>query len=41
MLQSAFAAPVDLARRAAAAHALAKPDASQRLADLVDRIGRA
>jgi UDP-N-acetylglucosamine--N-acetylmuramyl-(pentapeptide) pyrophosphoryl-undecaprenol N-acetylglucosamine transferase len=41
MLQSAFASPDDLAKRAAAAHALAKPDAAQRLADLVDRIGRA
>jgi len=41
MLQSAFASPDDLARRAAAAHALAKPDAARRLADLVDRIGGA
>ncbi|MGD0143153.1 MAG: undecaprenyldiphospho-muramoylpentapeptide beta-N-acetylglucosaminyltransferase [Rhizomicrobium sp.] len=39
MLQAAFASPDDLARRAAAAHALAKPDAALRLADLVDRIG--
>jgi UDP-N-acetylglucosamine--N-acetylmuramyl-(pentapeptide) pyrophosphoryl-undecaprenol N-acetylglucosamine transferase len=41
MLQSAFASPEDLAKRAAAAHALAKPDAALRLADLVDRIGEA
>ena len=39
MLQAAFASPDDLAKRAAAAHALAIPDAAQRLADLVDRIG--
>lgn len=39
MLQTVFSSPDDLARRAAAAHALAKPDAAQRLADLVDRIG--
>ena len=41
MLQTTFSSPDDLARRAAAAHALAKPDAAQRLADLVDRIGGA
>jgi UDP-N-acetylglucosamine--N-acetylmuramyl-(pentapeptide) pyrophosphoryl-undecaprenol N-acetylglucosamine transferase len=41
MLQSAFASPDELAKRAAAAHALAKADAAQRLADLVDRIGGA
>ena len=41
MLQSAFAAPDDLAKRAAAAHAQAKPDAAQRLADIVDRLARA
>ena len=41
MLQSAFAAPDDLAKRAAAAHAQAKPDAAQRLADVVDRLARA
>jgi UDP-N-acetylglucosamine--N-acetylmuramyl-(pentapeptide) pyrophosphoryl-undecaprenol N-acetylglucosamine transferase len=41
LLQSAFASPDDLAKRAAAAHAAAKPDAALRLADLVDRIGRA
>jgi UDP-N-acetylglucosamine--N-acetylmuramyl-(pentapeptide) pyrophosphoryl-undecaprenol N-acetylglucosamine transferase len=40
MLQSAFAAPDDLAKRAAAAHALAKPDAAQRLADVVDKLAR-
>jgi UDP-N-acetylglucosamine--N-acetylmuramyl-(pentapeptide) pyrophosphoryl-undecaprenol N-acetylglucosamine transferase len=41
MLKGAFASPDDLAKRAAAAHALAKPDAARQLADLVDRIGRA
>ena len=40
LLVTAFASPADLAKRAAAAHALAKPDAAKRLADLVDRIGR-
>ncbi len=39
LLQTAFAAPDDLAKRAAAAHAQAKPDAAARLADLVERIG--
>ncbi|HTW34643.1 MAG TPA: undecaprenyldiphospho-muramoylpentapeptide beta-N-acetylglucosaminyltransferase [Rhizomicrobium sp.] len=41
MLQTAFANPGDLAKRAAAAHAAGKPDAAARLADLVDRIGGA
>jgi UDP-N-acetylglucosamine--N-acetylmuramyl-(pentapeptide) pyrophosphoryl-undecaprenol N-acetylglucosamine transferase len=41
MLKTAFAAPDDLAKRAAAAHSQAKPDAAQRLADLVDRLARA
>jgi UDP-N-acetylglucosamine--N-acetylmuramyl-(pentapeptide) pyrophosphoryl-undecaprenol N-acetylglucosamine transferase len=41
LLQSAFASPADLARRAAAARAAGKPDAAARLADLVDRIGGA
>jgi UDP-N-acetylglucosamine--N-acetylmuramyl-(pentapeptide) pyrophosphoryl-undecaprenol N-acetylglucosamine transferase len=41
MLQKAFASPEDLAKRAAAAHAQAKPDAAQRLADIVDRLARA
>lgn len=41
MLQSAFAAPDDLAARAAAAHAQAKPDAAQRLADVVEKLARA
>jgi UDP-N-acetylglucosamine--N-acetylmuramyl-(pentapeptide) pyrophosphoryl-undecaprenol N-acetylglucosamine transferase len=40
MLQSVFAAPDDLAKRAAAAHSLAKPDAAQRLADVVDKLAR-
>jgi UDP-N-acetylglucosamine--N-acetylmuramyl-(pentapeptide) pyrophosphoryl-undecaprenol N-acetylglucosamine transferase len=39
LLTAAFRAPADLAKRAAAAHVLAKPDAAIRLADLVDRIG--
>jgi UDP-N-acetylglucosamine--N-acetylmuramyl-(pentapeptide) pyrophosphoryl-undecaprenol N-acetylglucosamine transferase len=41
LLQSAFASPADLARRAAAAHGAGKPDAAARLADLIDRIGGA
>ena len=41
MLRAAFAAPEDLAKRAAAAHMQAKPDAAQRLADIVDRLARA
>jgi UDP-N-acetylglucosamine--N-acetylmuramyl-(pentapeptide) pyrophosphoryl-undecaprenol N-acetylglucosamine transferase len=40
MLQHAFAAPDDLAKRAAAAHAQAKPDAAQRLADVVEKLAR-
>ena len=41
MLEAAFAAPDDLARRAAAAHALAKVDAVSRLADVAERLARA
>lgn len=41
MLKAAFAAPDDLAKRAAAAHSQAKPDAAQRLADVVDKLARA
>jgi UDP-N-acetylglucosamine--N-acetylmuramyl-(pentapeptide) pyrophosphoryl-undecaprenol N-acetylglucosamine transferase len=41
MLQAAFAAPDDLAKRAAAAHAQAKPDAAQRLADVVMKLAGA
>jgi UDP-N-acetylglucosamine--N-acetylmuramyl-(pentapeptide) pyrophosphoryl-undecaprenol N-acetylglucosamine transferase len=41
MLATAFNAPDDLARRAAAAHTLAKPDAAARLADVVESIERA
>ncbi|HEY8947457.1 MAG TPA: undecaprenyldiphospho-muramoylpentapeptide beta-N-acetylglucosaminyltransferase [Rhizomicrobium sp.] len=40
MLQNAFGAPEDLAKRAAAAHAQAKPDAAQRLADVVEKLAR-
>jgi UDP-N-acetylglucosamine--N-acetylmuramyl-(pentapeptide) pyrophosphoryl-undecaprenol N-acetylglucosamine transferase len=40
MLQNAFAAPDDLAKRAAAAHSQAKPDAAQRLADVVEKLAR-
>ena len=36
MLTEIFAAPADLAGRAAAAHALAMPDAAQKLADMVE-----
>ena len=39
LLESAFASPADLARRAAAAHAQGKPDAALQLADLIERIG--
>jgi UDP-N-acetylglucosamine--N-acetylmuramyl-(pentapeptide) pyrophosphoryl-undecaprenol N-acetylglucosamine transferase len=41
MLTAAFSAPADLAKRAAAAHALAKPDAASRLADVVEKLARA
>ncbi len=40
MLQAAFSAPDDLAKRAAAAHSVAKPDAAVRLADLVEKLAR-
>ena len=40
-LEGILACPVELAKRASAAHALGKPDAAQRLADLVDEIGGA
>lgn len=39
LLQNIFAAPDELARRAAAAHSLGRPDAAARLADLVERLG--
>lgn len=39
LLESIFATPGVLAERAAAAHALGKPDAAARLADVVERIG--
>lgn len=38
LLQEIFADPAGLAARAAAAHALGKPDAAARLADVVDRL---
>jgi len=40
MLEEIFAAPEELARRANAAHALGRPNATERLADLVDKIAR-
>jgi UDP-N-acetylglucosamine--N-acetylmuramyl-(pentapeptide) pyrophosphoryl-undecaprenol N-acetylglucosamine transferase len=40
LLQDAFASPDDLAKRAAAAHSQAKPDAAQRLADVVEKLAR-
>lgn len=40
LLKQIFADPNDLARRAQAAAQLGKPDAAQRLADLVEQIGR-
>ena len=39
LLTQILSDPEELARRAAAAHALGKPDAAKRLADLVERIG--
>jgi UDP-N-acetylglucosamine--N-acetylmuramyl-(pentapeptide) pyrophosphoryl-undecaprenol N-acetylglucosamine transferase len=39
LLQDIFANPAELARRAAAAHALGRPDAALRLADLVETLG--
>ena len=39
LLQEVFAHPDELARRAERAAALGKPDAAQRLAELVDSIG--
>jgi UDP-N-acetylglucosamine--N-acetylmuramyl-(pentapeptide) pyrophosphoryl-undecaprenol N-acetylglucosamine transferase len=41
LLTEAFSNPDDLARRAIAAHKLAKPDAAVRLADLVENLARA
>ncbi|HEY3637895.1 MAG TPA: undecaprenyldiphospho-muramoylpentapeptide beta-N-acetylglucosaminyltransferase [Rhizomicrobium sp.] len=41
MLEEILSDPSELARRAYAAHALGKPDATERLADLVDRIALA
>jgi UDP-N-acetylglucosamine--N-acetylmuramyl-(pentapeptide) pyrophosphoryl-undecaprenol N-acetylglucosamine transferase len=41
LLEQAFADPAALAAKAQAAHALGKPDAASRFADLVDSIGRA
>lgn len=41
LLDAAFGSPDDLAKRAAAAHAQARPDAAVRLADLVERVGGA
>lgn len=41
LLSSAFNAPDDLARRAAAARTLARPDATARLADVVEKLERA
>ena len=38
MLSDIFAQPEDLARRAAAAHALATPHAAERLADVVENL---
>ena len=40
MLMRIFADPVDLARRAAAAHALATPQAAEKLADAVENLAR-
>jgi UDP-N-acetylglucosamine--N-acetylmuramyl-(pentapeptide) pyrophosphoryl-undecaprenol N-acetylglucosamine transferase len=40
MLGGIFSSPADLANRAAAAHALAVPDAAQKLADMVENLAR-
>jgi UDP-N-acetylglucosamine:LPS N-acetylglucosamine transferase len=40
MLEEIVANPGELGRRASAARSLGKPDATARLADLVDRIAR-
>jgi UDP-N-acetylglucosamine--N-acetylmuramyl-(pentapeptide) pyrophosphoryl-undecaprenol N-acetylglucosamine transferase len=39
LLQDIFSNPAELTRRAAAAHALGRPDAALRLADLVENVG--
>jgi UDP-N-acetylglucosamine--N-acetylmuramyl-(pentapeptide) pyrophosphoryl-undecaprenol N-acetylglucosamine transferase len=41
MLAAAFSAPDDLARRAVAARTVARPDAAERLADVVEDLARA
>jgi UDP-N-acetylglucosamine--N-acetylmuramyl-(pentapeptide) pyrophosphoryl-undecaprenol N-acetylglucosamine transferase len=41
MLTKILSDPADLARRARAAHTLARPDAAQRLADVVENLARA
>jgi UDP-N-acetylglucosamine:LPS N-acetylglucosamine transferase len=41
MLSNAFSSPDDLARRALAARSVARPDAAQRLADVVEDLARA
>ena len=41
MLEDAFRAPDELARRAKAARSVARPDAAQRLADVVENLARA
>jgi UDP-N-acetylglucosamine:LPS N-acetylglucosamine transferase len=41
MLEQAFALPEDLAKRAAAARTLARPDATQRLADVIESLEKA
>jgi UDP-N-acetylglucosamine--N-acetylmuramyl-(pentapeptide) pyrophosphoryl-undecaprenol N-acetylglucosamine transferase len=41
MLEQAFAVPEDLAKRAAAARTLARPDATQRLADVIENLEKA
>ena len=38
MLTEIFSAPADLARRAARAHALATPGATEKLADMVEQL---
>jgi len=41
MLTTAFASPDDLAKRAAAARSIAKPDGTTRVADAIQALARA
>jgi UDP-N-acetylglucosamine--N-acetylmuramyl-(pentapeptide) pyrophosphoryl-undecaprenol N-acetylglucosamine transferase len=41
MLTAAFSSPADLAKRAEAARSIGKPDATQRFADVVEKLAEA